>query len=127
MERPVLQDLPLVHVPGHLLSPPGGGDLGALDLRDSVGVRVVWWLGGGLPLMYQYLVSHLLLVLLGPPVPVGVFLLLDLSCRILLLGLYVMGCGQWLPDGVEFCFDVSVHHETGWGHSCGAVLGCFCS
>ena len=45
MERPVLQDLPFVHIPGHLLSPPGGRDLGALDLCDSVGVRVVRGLG----------------------------------------------------------------------------------
>ena len=121
VERPVLQEFPFVHDPGHLLPPPGGGDLGALDLRDSVWVRVVWGLGGCLLLVYQHLVSHLVLSVLGPPVPVGVFLLLCLSCRILLLGLYVMGCGQWFPDGGELCLDVSVHHETGWSHSCGAV------
>ena len=31
------QDLPFVHIPGHLPSPPGGRDLGAPDLCDSVG------------------------------------------------------------------------------------------
>ena len=80
-----LENLPFVHIASDHLAPPGGCDLGALCGCDSEWVRVIWGLSGGLLLVQEDCVPHLVLPVLGSPVLISVFLLLGLGISVLLL------------------------------------------